>query len=101
MTRYHPLGLPALAWEMVGGVSARIWAALSAHTLTVNKDRLLNAQNEPQNWLMMNGDYGSTRYSKLTQINRDNVKNLRLVGARRWAACRTSDRTARRTRSIR
>src|SRR5258708_35831749 len=45
---------------------------------TVNKDRLLNAQNEPQNWLMMNGDYASTRYSKLTQINRDSVKNLRL-----------------------
>ena len=30
---------------------------------------------------MMNGDYGSTRYSKLTQINRDNVKNLRMVWA--------------------
>src|SRR3954467_4240724 len=48
-------------------------------SLTVNKDRLLNAQNEPQNWLMMNGDYGSIRYSKLSQINRDNVKNLRMV----------------------
>ncbi|HEY6255529.1 MAG TPA: hypothetical protein VIY51_07010, partial [Xanthobacteraceae bacterium] len=48
---------------------------------TVNKERLLNAQNEPQNWLMMNGDYASTRYSKLTQINRDNVKNLRMVWA--------------------
>src|ERR1700730_6113588 len=30
---------------------------------------------------MMNGDYGSTRYSKLTQINRENVKNLRMVWA--------------------
>ena len=49
------------------------------YTLTVNRDRLVNAQNEPQNWLLMNGDYGSTRYSKLTQINRDNVKNLRMV----------------------
>ena len=49
--------------------------------MTVNKDRLLNAQNEPQNWLMMNGDYGSTRYSKLSQINRENVKNLRMVWA--------------------
>jgi alcohol dehydrogenase (cytochrome c) len=29
----------------------------------------------------MNGDYGSTRYSKLGQINRDNVKNLRMVWA--------------------
>src|SRR3954466_5599284 len=51
------------------------------YSLTVNRDRLVNALNEPQNWLLMNGDYGSTRYSKLTQINRDNVKNLRMVGA--------------------
>src|SRR5499427_2782600 len=53
--------------------------AQSGYTITVNRDRLVNAQNEPQNWLMMNGDYGSMRYSKLTQINRDNVKDLRLV----------------------
>ena len=43
--------------------------------------RLVNAQNEPANWLMMNGDYGSLRYSKLTDINRGNVRNLRLVWA--------------------
>ena len=42
--------------------------------MTVNKDRLINSANEPQNWLMMNVHYGSTRYSKLAQINRDNVK---------------------------
>jgi alcohol dehydrogenase (cytochrome c) len=40
-----------------------------------------DGQNEPQSWLMMNGDYGSTRYSKLNRINRDNVKNLRMVWA--------------------
>src|SRR6187399_3771893 len=51
------------------------------YKMTVNKDRLINAQNEPQNWLLMNGDYGSLRYSKLTQINRENVKNLRMVWA--------------------
>src|SRR5919108_4044975 len=57
-------------------------AAFAAqYSMTVNKDRLLNAQNEPQNWLIMNGDYGSTRYSKLSQINRENVKNLRMVWA--------------------
>jgi alcohol dehydrogenase (cytochrome c) len=59
--------------------------AVSAHAaeykMTVNADRLIKSANEPQNWLMMNGDYGSTRYSKLAQINRDNVKNLRLVWA--------------------
>lgn len=51
------------------------------YSLTVNEDRLINAQNEPQNWLLMNGDYGSMRYSKLTQINRDNVSDLRMVWA--------------------
>jgi len=56
-------------------------AQAAEYKMTVNKDRLINAANEPQNWLMMNGDYGSTRYSKLAQINRDNVKNLRLVWA--------------------
>ncbi len=56
-------------------------AGAAEYKMTVNKDRLINAGNEPQNWLMMNGDYASTRYSKLTQINRDNVKNLRLVWA--------------------
>jgi alcohol dehydrogenase (cytochrome c) len=51
------------------------------YKITVSQDRLANAMNEPQNWLLMNGDYGSTRYSKLAQINRDNVRNLRMVWA--------------------
>ncbi|HEX9193572.1 MAG TPA: hypothetical protein VF871_07450, partial [Burkholderiales bacterium] len=72
--------------ELAGfaGVSAIALAAAAfaaEYQMTVNRDRLVNAQNEPQNWLLMNGDYGATRYSKLTQINRDNVKNLRLVWA--------------------
>jgi alcohol dehydrogenase (cytochrome c) len=73
-----------LRLAVLAGVSAVALAAVSIaaqYSMTVNKDRLLNAQNEPQNWLMMNGDYGSTRYSKLSQINRDNVKNLRMVWA--------------------
>src|SRR2546428_8556579 len=49
--------------------------------LEVKKPGLIHAMNEPQNWLLMNGDYASTRYSKLTQINRDNVKNMRMVWA--------------------
>jgi alcohol dehydrogenase (cytochrome c) len=54
---------------------------IGQYTMTVNRDRLVNAQNEPQNWLMMNGDYGSQRYSKLSQINRENVRDLRMVWA--------------------
>src|SRR5262249_51642533 len=45
----------------------------------VTSDRLMNADKEPQNWLMVNKDYASHRYSQLDQINRDNVKNLRVA----------------------
>ena len=64
-------------------VVAAVTAAtlVAQYSMTVNRDRLINAQNEPQNWLMMNGDYASTRYSKLSQINRENVKDLRMVWA--------------------
>jgi len=65
-----PLRLAVLAGVAIVLAASAIAAQ---YTMTVNKDRLLNAQNEPQNWLMMNGDYGSTRYSKLSQINRENV----------------------------
>src|SRR5579859_3707634 len=73
---------PLIIAILAGGLAVVFTvAAFAQYTMTVNKDRLLNAQNEPQNWLMMNGDYGATRYSKLAQINRDNVKNLRMVFA--------------------
>src|ERR1044072_5091999 len=51
------------------------------YKLTVSQDRLNNAMKETQNCLLMNANYGATRYSKLTQINRDTVKNLRMVWA--------------------
>ena len=71
----------ALAGVSIAALSTCAYAQQKGYSMTVNKDRLINAQNEPQNWLMMNGDYGSQRYSKLTQITRENVKNLRLVWA--------------------
>src|SRR5947208_2316940 len=71
----------ALAGISITALTASQPQAQTTYKITVNKERLLNAQNEPQNWLMMNGDYGSQRYSKLTQINRDNVKDLRMVWA--------------------
>jgi alcohol dehydrogenase (cytochrome c) len=75
--RHHSRKLTTSACLLVLAVSA---VTLSGqYSLTVSKDRLINAANEPQNWLLMNGDYGSLRYSRLTQINRDNVKDLRMV----------------------
>src|SRR5881275_1210787 len=76
-----PKSIAAIALAGASAAAVAASALAAEYKMTVNRDRLLNAQNEPQNWLMMNGDYGSTRYSKLTQINRDNVKNLRMVWA--------------------
>src|SRR5438128_3634184 len=81
--RHHTPKL-RLAFAALVGISAValvVTTVAAQYSMTVNRDRLVNAQNEPQNWLMMNGDYGSLRYSKLAQINRDNVKDLRLVWA--------------------
>src|SRR4030095_4436386 len=74
-----------LARLAAASVSAMVLGApafAASYSLTVSKDRLTNAHFESQNWLLMNGDYASTRYSRLTQINRDNVKDLRLVWAK-------------------
>ncbi|MGD1098273.1 MAG: PQQ-dependent dehydrogenase, methanol/ethanol family [Bryobacteraceae bacterium] len=41
-------------------------------------DRILNAGNEPQNWLTYSGGFQSQRHSTLAQITPANVKNLEL-----------------------
>jgi len=45
----------------------------------VTKARLEKADAEPQNWLTTFQNYSSHRYSRLNQINRDNVKNLKVA----------------------
>lgn len=42
-------------------------------------DELLKMQDDPAQWTMPLGNYSSTRFSKLDQINRDNVKNMRVA----------------------
>jgi alcohol dehydrogenase (cytochrome c) len=44
----------------------------------VSFDRIMRADKEPQNWLTYSGSVQSQRYSQLTQITPDNVKNLEL-----------------------
>ena len=53
--------------------SARLFAQ------DVTYQQLLHADETPQNWLMYGGDYSSQRFSRLTQINRENVHNLKPV----------------------
>jgi alcohol dehydrogenase (cytochrome c) len=55
------------------------WAIpLTGQGLPVTFDRLLHADREPGNWLMYSGTYDSWRYSRLDQINTQNVKDLRV-----------------------
>src|SRR5437868_4249235 len=79
MLRHSTIRVAAVALAGASILALTASFAAAQYKMTVNRDRLVNAQNEPQNWLMQNGDYGSQRYSKLTQINRENVKNLRMV----------------------
>ena len=44
----------------------------------VTFERLLNADDEPENWLTYSGSYSSNRYTKLDQIAADNVDDLEL-----------------------
>src|ERR1700675_3200013 len=52
-----------------------------AISVDVTADRLINADKEPQNWLMNHRTYDAQRYSPLDKINKTNVKNLKLAYA--------------------
>jgi alcohol dehydrogenase (cytochrome c) len=56
-------------------------AASPALAADVTPERLLNPDKEPQNWLMNHRSYDGQRFSPLAQINRENVKNLKLAFA--------------------
>jgi alcohol dehydrogenase (cytochrome c) len=51
---------------------------LSGQGQPVTYERLLKADQEPGNWLMYSGTYNGWRFSRLNQINVQNVKNLRV-----------------------
>jgi len=55
--------------------------AAPAFAADVTPDRLANANREPQNWLMNHRTYDGQRFSPLTLISKDNVKNLKLAYA--------------------
>ena len=42
----------------------------------VSYERLLSADAESQNWLMIHGNYSNWRNSRLSQINKSNVSQL-------------------------
>ncbi len=61
-------GQPSSAAEGVIGPSGR----------PVTAERLVNADQEPENWLTYSGGYYSQRYSTLDQIDRGNVADLKV-----------------------
>src|ERR1700730_4746003 len=52
--------------------------AMPAFAADVTFERLLNAPNDPANWLMVHRDYNNSRHSPLTDINASNAKDLKL-----------------------
>src|SRR5439155_27110453 len=72
-----------MATEYVDAGTAIPYADLSAAvgnappvTKGVTYERILNAREEPQNWLTYYGAYDGQRYSPLDQINKGNVSKL-------------------------
>ena len=63
----------------------RKFALTSALLLTAGmspamaNDDAAKAAADPSNWAIQSGDYAGTRYSKLDQINRDNVKTMKVA----------------------
>ena len=56
-------------------------AATPALAAEVTSERLINADQEPQNWLMNHRTYDAQRYSPLNTINKENVKDLKIAYA--------------------
>jgi alcohol dehydrogenase (cytochrome c) len=61
------------------GLAAASIAAFTVPALAadVTYERLQNAPNEPENWLMVHRDYNNSRHSPLTTINAGNAKELK------------------------
>jgi len=68
-----PAPVPAVQGQSAGETPADIAAA------NVTNERMLNAANEPEQWMMVGGTYEERHYSPIDQINRDNVGNLELA----------------------
>jgi len=67
------VSLAALACALMAGTSVR--------AADVTFERLRNPDKEPQNWLMNHHDFGAQRFSPLAEINKSNVKGMRLLFA--------------------
>src|SRR5437667_2784113 len=63
---------------MMTRVLLLIFVAAGSLQAQVSFDRILRANQEPHNWLTYSGNYNGQRYSPLSQVTPENVKNLEL-----------------------
>lgn len=71
------ISLPAAA-KLTQGNTERA-AQIRDSLMRMDMDRYLNAESEPENWLLHGRTYAEQRYSPLDQINTETVKDLGLV----------------------
>src|SRR5579871_4601353 len=62
-------------------LAATVLVAGPVAAAEVTPERLVNADKEPQNWLMNHRTYDGQRFSPLDQINKTTVKSLKLAYA--------------------
>jgi alcohol dehydrogenase (cytochrome c) len=74
MPKRDVFAVALLASSMLGLIAPALAAEVTAY-------RLINADREPQNWLMNHRTYDAQRYSPLDRINKANVKSLKLAYA--------------------
>jgi lanthanide-dependent methanol dehydrogenase len=58
-------------------IAVAVMTCAAAYGASANDD-LQKLAADAKNWAMPTGDYANTRYSKLNQINKDNVKDLQV-----------------------
>ena len=84
------LGLAQIALSANASAQEPAAGAGAPRFAPVTWERLVNAADEPHNWLMYNGTLDSRRFSRLDQIDTTNVADLEL----KWAyTIRQLDRT--------
>jgi alcohol dehydrogenase (cytochrome c) len=63
----------------LAAILAGIGLSAAAGAAEVTHERLVNSEREPQNWLNHHGNLEAHRFSGLDQINRDNVRVLKVA----------------------
>jgi alcohol dehydrogenase (cytochrome c) len=67
----------------------------SAFAAEVTPQRLVNADKEPQNWLMNHRTYDGQRFSPLDKINKGNVRGLKIAYAVPLAGTKGNEASSR------